>query len=64
VPFRATVSRMNIVRFLALAAATTVSAFILVGCCCGLPIAGGPTDLSEISGKAPVQARAEIPPPR
>jgi hypothetical protein len=54
----------NIIRTLALVAASTVSAFILVGCCCGFPIAGAPTDLSEISGKVPVQARAEIPPAR
>lgn len=52
----------SILRLIALSAATTVSAFILVGCCCGFPIAGGPTDLAELSGQVPTQARAEIPP--
>lgn len=54
----------NIVRFFALAAATTVSAFILVGCCCGSPIAGALPDVSDLNGKAPMQARAEVPPAR
>lgn len=51
----------NIVRNVALVAASTVSAFILVACCCGSPIASTLPSMSELNGNAPVQARAEIP---
>lgn len=54
----------RIVRFLAASAVLTVTAFIITGCCCGVPtIAGGPMDFSDITNhNAPVTARAEVAP--